>query len=410
MPRDRPLHPLRAGRVVRGREDQQLVDLADHVAGQRVQVVELLHLVAEELDPDRQLLVRRDDLQRVAADPERAAVEGQVVARVLDVDQPPQQLVALDLLPDLHPHRPVEVLLRRAQAVDRRDGRHHDHVAAGQQRHRRRVPQPLDLLVDRGVLLDVGVGLRDVRLGLVVVVVARRSTRPRCCGSSSRNSLASCAASVLLGASTRVGRCSRSTSQAVVALLPVPVAPSSTDVPVAAPDPALQLVDGGRLVAGRLEVADDLETAVQPGDVERHGTNRTPAVRHTFCEQPTQRCATRFDIRIVRPPPPGYRGRRRPLAAAARAGVRPPHRPASPAHRSQPRLTLSGAPSLVARSDRPPRAPPAPGTGCRRAVATPRRPPGARRRRCSQGRQPVRAAHSCASRRSCANHGPLPSR
>ena len=33
------------------------------------------------------------------------------------------------------------------------------------------MPEPLDLLVDRGVLLDVGVGLRDVGLGLVVVVV-----------------------------------------------------------------------------------------------------------------------------------------------------------------------------------------------------------------------------------------------
>ena len=50
--------------------------------------------------------------------------------------------------------------------------RDHDDVAAGQQRVGRRVPQPLDLLVDRGVLLDVGVGLRDVGLGLVVVVVA----------------------------------------------------------------------------------------------------------------------------------------------------------------------------------------------------------------------------------------------
>ena len=36
---------------------------------------------------------------------------------------------------------------------------------------RGRVPQPLDVVVDRRVLLDVGVGLRDVRLGLVVVVV-----------------------------------------------------------------------------------------------------------------------------------------------------------------------------------------------------------------------------------------------
>ena len=40
-----------------------------------------------------------------------------------------------------------------------------------EQRARGGVPQPVDLLVDRGVLLDVEVLRRDVRLGLVVVVV-----------------------------------------------------------------------------------------------------------------------------------------------------------------------------------------------------------------------------------------------
>jgi hypothetical protein len=34
------------------------------------------------------------------------------------------------------------------------------------------VSQPLDLVVDRRVLLDIGVGRRDVGLGLVVVVIA----------------------------------------------------------------------------------------------------------------------------------------------------------------------------------------------------------------------------------------------
>src|SRR6266581_1790507 len=33
------------------------------------------------------------------------------------------------------------------------------------------MPQPVDVVVPRGVLLDVEIGLRDVRLGLVVVVV-----------------------------------------------------------------------------------------------------------------------------------------------------------------------------------------------------------------------------------------------
>ena len=39
------------------------------------------------------------------------------------------------------------------------------------ERARRAEPKPRDVVVLRGVLLDVEVGLRDVRLGLVVVVV-----------------------------------------------------------------------------------------------------------------------------------------------------------------------------------------------------------------------------------------------
>ncbi len=75
------------------------------------------------------------------------------------------------LLAHAQPDHPVDVLLRGAEAVDARHRAHHDHVATGQQRVGGAVPQPLDLLVHRGVLLDVGVGLGHVRLGLVVVVV-----------------------------------------------------------------------------------------------------------------------------------------------------------------------------------------------------------------------------------------------
>ena len=117
------------------------------------------------------LLVDREDLEGVAAHPEGAAGEGEVVAGVLDLHEPPQHVVAVHLVADLEPEHPVDVLLRGAEAVDARDRRDHDHVAPGEQRVGRRVTQPLDLLVDRGVLLDVGVRLRDVGLGLVVVVV-----------------------------------------------------------------------------------------------------------------------------------------------------------------------------------------------------------------------------------------------
>ena len=63
------------------------------------------------------------------------------------------------------------VLDRVADAVDARDGRDDDRVAALEQRLGRREPHLLDVLVDARVLLDVEVARRDVGLGLVVVVV-----------------------------------------------------------------------------------------------------------------------------------------------------------------------------------------------------------------------------------------------
>ena len=86
---DRALHALGAGHVVRGREDVDLVVLGDDLAGDRMEGHEPLDLVAEHLDPDRMLLVDGEDLDGVAANPEGAALEGDVVAGVLDVDEAP---------------------------------------------------------------------------------------------------------------------------------------------------------------------------------------------------------------------------------------------------------------------------------------------------------------------------------
>ena len=62
-----------------------------------------------------------------------------------------------------------------------------------------------------------------------------------------------------MGSITSIGRCSRSASQAVVAVLPVPVAPMSTTSWTPPVIRLLELGDGGGLVAGRLVVGDDLE-------------------------------------------------------------------------------------------------------------------------------------------------------
>ena len=164
-------HALRAGNVVACGEDIHFFFLANHLAGQRVQGVNRLNLITEELDADRVLLVHGDDFDGIAAHTERAAVKVHIVTRVLHRHELAQQLVAVNLLTATQSHHLLNVLLGRAQTVNAGHGRNHHHVAASQQGVRRRVAQTLHLLIDGGVLLNERIGLRHVRLRLVVVVV-----------------------------------------------------------------------------------------------------------------------------------------------------------------------------------------------------------------------------------------------
>ena len=168
---ERAFHTLRPGHIVGSREDMDLRFMGDHIAGQRMQGGDAVDLVAEEFDADGQFLVYGDDFDRIAPHAERAAGEGDVVALVLHGHEPAQQVVAIDLLAFLEKQHTPGVFLRSAQAVDAGDGGHDHAVASGQQVGRGLMAQTFHIIVDVGVFLDIGVGLRYVGLRLIVVVV-----------------------------------------------------------------------------------------------------------------------------------------------------------------------------------------------------------------------------------------------
>ena len=129
------------------RVDVRLLALREQLAGQRVELGDPLDLVAEELDPDERLLRRRLELERVAADPEPGAGQRLVVALVLEVDEVAQHGVAPVLAADPQLEDGRAVVDRRAQAVDARHAGDDDHVPPLEQRVRRGVAQPVDLVV-----------------------------------------------------------------------------------------------------------------------------------------------------------------------------------------------------------------------------------------------------------------------
>ena len=160
------------GGVVGGRPDADVLELVVDLAGERVEVLERLDLVAEEDRPVGGLGVGGEDLERLALDPERAAAQHLVVAAVLHVHELAQRPRRG------RPSRPWCSVSSRSsyfsgepEAVDA--GHRATMITSRRASSAARggVAQPVDLVVDRGVLLDVEVLRRDVRLGLVVVVV-----------------------------------------------------------------------------------------------------------------------------------------------------------------------------------------------------------------------------------------------
>src|SRR5215510_9517730 len=90
------LELLARGYVVTGREDLQSVAPAEDLTGDRVELLDALDLVAEELDSIDLLLTRGHEVNDVSSDAEAQAAEVVVVALVEHLGQLAQE----DLAPD----------------------------------------------------------------------------------------------------------------------------------------------------------------------------------------------------------------------------------------------------------------------------------------------------------------------
>ena len=162
------------GNKVLGRKDLDTGWFVQDFAGQRVDFGDTLDLIAPELDAQSGFAVGRKDVHRVASDAETAAMKVSVVALVKDLGEVAQNTLASMGLAFCQLHHVLAVLFRRANVVDTRHARHDDGVTSAEERRGGRQAQAIYLFIDVGILLDVGVGLREIGLWLIVVVVAHK--------------------------------------------------------------------------------------------------------------------------------------------------------------------------------------------------------------------------------------------
>ena len=112
------------------RVDRRFLEIGDRIAGQWVDLANAFDLVAPHLDAHALLLVCRKDLNGVAAHAKRSSLESHVVARVLDLHERAQDVVARNPLSLGERHHLLPVAARVAQSINRRHCGDDDDVVA----------------------------------------------------------------------------------------------------------------------------------------------------------------------------------------------------------------------------------------------------------------------------------------
>ena len=158
--------------IVAAGVDIKLVDLAQRLSGNRIDFLDLLDFVPPETDSvSVAFLEGGKNLDDIASHTKCSTVEIIVVSFVLDLDQVHQQIVPPLLGAAFQMNDHLAIHFRRAETIDARHAGDDDDVTAREKTACRRMAELVDLIVDRGVLLDKGVARGNVRLGLIVIVV-----------------------------------------------------------------------------------------------------------------------------------------------------------------------------------------------------------------------------------------------
>ena len=258
------LGPIARGDEMRLRIDGNLVVAAQRLARQRVERREPVDLVSEQLDPQPLLLVGQIHFNDVASHTKCAAPELVVVPLVLNLHELAEHLLPGDALPALERQQHAVIGLGRAEPVNARHARDNNHVAALEERPRRRQAHAVDFVVDRRLFFDVRVGRRHVRLGLVVVVIADEIL-DGILGKEPAKFLIQ-----LSGERFVVHHHQRRTVHAGNGLRHRERLARAGDAEqhlmgVAALQPVEELPDRARLIAGKLEIGYEVETIVERG-------------------------------------------------------------------------------------------------------------------------------------------------
>ena len=160
---------------MRRRKDGNMLQLLFCASAHDLELRNPVDFVAEELHPHSQVSrIGRKDLNHISVHAESTALEINIIAVVLDLNQLADHIVAVADHPRPQRNHHVMVIDRAAQSVDTGNGGNNDHIAALGKSGCRRMAEFVDIVIDRGILLNISIRLRYIGLRLVIIIITHK--------------------------------------------------------------------------------------------------------------------------------------------------------------------------------------------------------------------------------------------
>ena len=158
--------------VMRSRKNRDKIQGLFNFPCKNVNLRDPVHLIPEKLYPVRIIRgIGRENLHHISPYPEGTPVKIHLISLILDINQLPENLIPVTLCPLPQIQYQLLIIRGTSQTVYTGNTGHNNHIPALHQRSCGRKPQLIDLVIDRGILGNVGVRGRDVGFRLVIVIV-----------------------------------------------------------------------------------------------------------------------------------------------------------------------------------------------------------------------------------------------
>ena len=151
--------------------------LANNLPRQHIKLQNPVHFITKQLDAHRPVVIAcRENLDDIPPHPEIASLQHQIISLILHSDQPPENGIPVRFLPLVQGQHHLMIAFRGAETINTGHTGNHNHIPPLKEGAGGRVPQLINLIIDGRILLNICIRGGNIRLRLVIIIIADKIT------------------------------------------------------------------------------------------------------------------------------------------------------------------------------------------------------------------------------------------